>query len=272
MTEPDQVEFQARVIPETRPKPTQSLPVRAGIVAGSAVLLVVGAVAAMGAGAPASINGAAADLSIALEPVAGLDGGPTLNGGPGMRGFGRAHFGRIEITAINGSNLSLETEDGWSRTITVDGDTEITKAGETAALTDLAVGDHIAFAQEREDDGTFTITAVNVVLPTLGGEVTAVTGNTITVTNKDGATGTIHVDADTTYQANGEAAALLDIEVGDFVVAEGSLRVDGSLDADVVHSGNRMFRHGFGPGRGFHGNRDADPNATPTPGTSSSVS
>lgn len=273
MTEPDQVEFHERVVAGTRQNATHSLPVRAGIVAGSAVLLVVGAVAAMGAGAPSSNGGLGAELSAAVEPIAGSDS-PTLDGGPGMRGFGHGRFGQIEITAVNGSSLSLETEDGWTRTITVGSDTEITKAGETAALADLAVGDLIAFAQERQDDGTFTITAIKVVLPTLGGEVTAISGNTITVTGKDDVTSTIHVDGDTTYQENGDAAALSDIEVGDFVVAEGALRDDGSLDADVVRSGNHGFRDGSGPGRGFHGDRDADPNATPTPtpSTSSSVS
>ena len=271
MTEPDQVEFHEGVVAGTRQNAAQSLPVRAGIVAGSAVLLVVGAVAAMGAGSPSS-NSGPADLSATVEPLAGANTPPTLDGGLGIRGFSHGRFGQIEITAINGSNLSLETEDGWTRTITVGGDTTITMGGETAALADLAVGDFIAFAQEREDDGTFTITAIKVVLPTLGGEVTAVSGNTITVTGKDGTTGTIHVDADTTYRENGDAAALSDIAVGDFVIGEGALRGDGSLDADVVHSGTRGFRDGFGPGRGFRGDKDAAPNATPTPSTSLSVS
>lgn len=270
MTEPDQVEFHERVVAGTRQSATQSLPIRAGIVAGSALLLVVGAVAAMGAGSPSSSSGLPADLSAAAEPLAGANTPPTLDG-RGLRGFGHGPFGQIEITAINGSSLSLETEDGWTRTITVGSDTTITKAGETVALSDLEVGNLIHFGQERQDDGTYTITAIKVVLPTLGGQVTAISGDTITVTGKDGTTGTIHVDADTSYQENGDAAALSDIEVGDFAIAEGALRDDGSLDADVVHSGDRGFR-GFGPGHGFRGDKDADPNATPTPSTSSSVS
>ena len=103
--------------------------------------------------------------------------------------------------------------------------------------------------------------------------MTAVSGNTITVTGKDGTTGTIHVDGDTTYEVDGTTGkALSDITVGSFVVAEGTLRADGSLDADAVHSGLRGVRDGDRPGRGFHGSPACRtcrprgcPTATPTP-------
>ena len=271
MTEPDEIEFHERVTVSAAKPDGRSLPIRIGIVAGSAVLVVIGAVAGMGASpstAPGTTDqtalGAAAPAVGTLETVE-LDHG--LRGG-----LGRGGFHAITISAISGSNLSLETEDGWTRTITVNSSTTITKGGDTVAIADLAVGDQIGFSQEREDDGTFTITAIKVVLPTIGGEVTAVADNTITVTGKDGTTGTIHVDGDTVYEVDGTTGqALSDVEVGDFVIAEGSLRDDGSLDADVVHSGFHGGRGGFGPGRGDW-NKDADPNATPTPTPSSTAS
>ena len=102
-------------------------------------------------------------------------------------------------------------------------------------------------------------------MPAIGGEVTAVDGSTITVTGKDGTTGTIHVDADTTYEVDGTTGkALSDIAVGSFVIAEGTLRADGSLDADAVHSGMHGLRDGNRPGRGFPGG-PLDPKAMPTP-------
>ena len=88
--------------------------------------------------------------------------------------------------------------------------------------------------------------------------MTAVNGDTITVTEPGGATGTIHVGSTTTYDVNGNASAKLsDITVGSFVVAEGTLRSDGSLDATAVHGGMRGGRGGglggpkfrVGPGR-----------------------
>ena len=43
------------------------------------------------------------------------------------------------------SFLSLKTADGWTRTITADSSTPITKGGQTIALGDLKVGDQVAF-------------------------------------------------------------------------------------------------------------------------------
>ena len=50
-------------------------------------------------------------------------------GGPGI-----GRLGGVEITAIDGSDLVLETVDGWTRTITVTDDTEITKGGDPIEL------------------------------------------------------------------------------------------------------------------------------------------
>jgi hypothetical protein len=269
MTEPDQVEFHEQVTVAGIKPDGRSLPIRIGIVAGSAILVVIGAVAGMGASPSSPATSDATELTAAV-PTVTSSGAVPLDGG--LRGaFGRGGFHDITISAIDGSNLSLETDDGWTRTITVGSSTTITKGGETIAVSDLAVGDQIGFSQERASDGTYSITAIKVVLPSIGGEVTAITDSTITVTGKDGTTGTIHVDGDTTYEVGGTTdEALADIEVGDFVVAEGSLRTDGSLDADAVHGG-RFGRHGFGPGRGPW-DKDADPNATPTPTPSSTAS
>ena len=133
----------------------------------------------------------------------------------------------------------------------------------------LAVGDQIAFAQDRATDGTYTVTAIKVILPTTGGQVTAINGNTITVAQPGGTTATIHVDGNTKYQVNGAAGALSDIKVGSFIIAEGTQRTDGSLDAAAIHAGDRMIK-----GPGFPGGRHVpdgqDPNASPSPSSTTS--
>jgi hypothetical protein len=269
MTDPEQVEFHERVVATRATTDPRSLAVRAGIVAGSAALVVVGAVAAMGASPATPSSGAQADPATVVAPVTGTEPVAPLDNG--LRGWklGDGGFRDITISAISGSSLSLKTDDGWTRTITVGSTTTITKAGATIALGDLAVGDQIRFAQEKASDGTYSVTAIRVVLPALGGEVTAISGNTITVTGKDGTTGTIHVDGDTTYEVDGTTGkALSDVTVGSFVVAEGTLRADGSLDADTVHSGLHGLRGGDRHGRGLPGD-PAEPEATPTPATAS---
>jgi hypothetical protein len=268
MTEPNEIEFRERV---RRPF-LAGTAARSGIILGSALLFVVGAVAVMGA-SPTPSAPTGADPSAA--PAA--SGAPRdHNGGPGFGfggfGFGRGGpgfgFGEITITAINGSDLTLKTADGWTRTITVTADTTITRAGATIPVTDLKVGDEIRFAQTRNADGTYTVTKIQLVIPSVAGEVTAVDGSTITVKRFDGTTETIHVDSSTTYTVAGVTTpTLADIKVGAFIVAQGTQRTDGSLDAEAVHGG---LEKGFGrhDGRGPDDPDTAAPSAAPsgTPG------
>ena len=186
----------------------------------------------------------------------------------GMRGgdFGGVGFNDIKITSINGSDLALATADGWTRTITVTSTTTITKGGATIAVSDLAVGDQITFSQAKQADGSYAITAIRVILPSIAGQVTAISGNDITVTQRDGTAATIHVSGTTTYQVQGVTnATLSDIKVGTYVVAQGTLRTDGSLDASVVNSGFRGGPGGGGRGHGGWGpHNDASPSSSPS--------
>lgn len=210
-----------------------------------------------------------------VEGLSGFGGGPGLGGrgGPGHL------FGGITVTAISGNDISLETEDGWTRTITVDDETEYSKSGEEISLADLAVGDRVGFRQTLEDDGTWTIDAIAVILPHVGGEVTAVDGSTITVEGRDGTTSTITVNGDTRYQVNGDDATLADVEVGMVLIAEGTENADGSLAATEVKAADPVDffggpgRHGFGFGFGPGFDNDAgDPDATDAPEADASAS
>ena len=195
-----------------------------------------------------------------------------LNGlGPDGRG-GHIGFGGITITAISGNNISLETADGWTRTITVDSGTTYSKSGATIGLSDLKVGDQIGFRQTHETSGTWTIDSVVVILPHAGGAVTKIDGSTITVTQRDGTTATIKVNGQTTYSVNGtDGAALSDVKVGMFLVAEGTKNSDGSLTATQVKAAaagtfeghGRHFGFGLGPGDdGVKPDSTAAPTAT----------
>ena len=222
-------------------------------------------------GSTATPNG-----TLAAGTTNGTTGGTTdlLNGGgPGFRG-GHLGMGGITITAINGNSISLTTADGWTRTITVDSGTTYSKSGATIALGDLKVGDEIGFRQTHETNGSWTIDSIVVILPHAGGEVTRVSGSTITATAPDGTTATITVNAQTTYDVNGATAKLADVKVGMFLVAEGTRNADGSLTATKVRAADRStFRgdrggHGwfrFGPGDdGTTPNASAAPSATGT--------
>lgn len=218
---------------------------RIGLVGAAAAALV--AVGILAAGATATPSGTlAADIGTTTLPgnVQVLE---NLGPGGGGPGFGRRHgFGGVTITAISGSSISLATADGWTRTIVVDSGTTYSESGDTIALSDLAIGDEIHFEQTLEDDGTYSIDAIAVIPPHVGGTVTAISGSTITVEQRDGTSATVNVTGDTTYEVSGDEAALTDVEVGMFLVAEGTENSDGSLTATAVRAADPDSMRGPG--------------------------
>jgi hypothetical protein len=160
---------------------------------------------------------------------------PGLGTGPGNGDrFGGIGFGRITVTAISGNQLTLGTDDGWARTITVTADTKITKGGQPATVDDVHVGDVVRFTEHKNDDGTWTITNLAVVLPQTAGTVTAVGSDTITITGRDGTSQTIHTTGTTSYHRGSSAANRSDVTVGSTIVAVGERGSDGSLTATTV--------------------------------------
>jgi hypothetical protein len=214
--------------------PTKTRAVRAGIVAGTGLVLAIGAAVAMGASpstAPSAGANPAPSGQVAPEQHDKAGHGWML-GGPGRRD--RRAFGQISVTAINGSSLSLKTDDGWTRTISVTATTTITKGGQAATLSDVAVGDVIRFAETRNADGTYTITRIDIVVPQVAGVVTAVGNDTITIKRRDGATTTVRTSSSTTYHVGRSNGSRSDVKVGSAIVAQGTKASDGSLDATSV--------------------------------------
>jgi hypothetical protein len=237
----------------------------------AAAILLFGATASP-AGTLAGTDGTNGGANGTIETLHGFGDG---RGGPG---FGHGPGREITITAISGSSISLETVDGWTRTIEVDDATTYTRGDDDIALADLAVGDEIAFRQTLADEGSWRIDAIAVILPHAGGEVTAVDGSTVTVEQRDGTTTTITVADDADVNVNGDDATAADIEVGMVLVAQGTENADGSLTASMVKAfdpdafhGNG--RHGFKFGPGFDRDRGAtEPDATQAPTSDTSAS
>jgi uncharacterized protein DUF5666 len=246
--------------PGFRSRTTSKAPaVRAGMALGVALLVVIGSAVALGASPSTTSSGggagqAAASGSPAPEkgPRDGHGFGP---GGFGPGGFGPGGFGgllpglldpgrggrgfgQITITAISGADVSLETEDGWTRTITITPDTTITRGGAAATAADLKVGATIRFRQTKNADGTFTIQAIDIVLPQTVGTIAEVGSSSITITDRDGATVTVRLGAGTTFRVRGvDNATAASLAKGMVVLVVGERRADGSIDATTVVAG-----------------------------------
>lgn len=208
------------------------------------------AIALVGGGArndaaPAATDGAAlsgapvGEVSAWTSPDGTTDGARFDRGmrggmGGGMGGRMRGDIGSaISITAIDGSKLALKTENGWTRTIDATGAT-VTKDGATVALSTLKVGDRIVFRETRNADGTYTITAIEVIQPAVAGTVASISGSTVTVTQGDGSTSKVVLTGSTTYQLAGQAATKDAVVAGAQIVARGTLATDGALTATSV--------------------------------------
>ena len=187
--------------------------------------------------APAAAPDGSASRTVPIGRVSGWtspDGASDIRLDRGGRGGMRGEMGNaITITAIDGTKLALETDNGWTRTIDATGAT-VTKDGATVALSALKVGDRIVFRETRNDDGTYTITAIGVIQPAVAGTVASVSGSTVTITRRDGSASKVVLTDSTTYELAGKAATKDAVVTGAQLVARGTLAADGTLTASSV--------------------------------------
>jgi hypothetical protein len=197
----------------------------------------VGALMFAGVASVAYALGAAsggAPAALAAQPTT-IPGHPEL--GPDWSAPGAFHGATgqvaITITKIDGSKLSLQTTDGWTRAIDAAGAT-ITKGGKTIAVTDLKVGDEITFREARQSDGSYKITTIQVLLPTASGTVTAVGSGSVTISQPGKTSRTLTLTGSTTYSEAGGAVSQSALVVGVRVFAQGTVDSGGNFTATSV--------------------------------------
>ena len=208
---------------------------RMGLVAGGAVALVAVAAATSMAASPSPSTTPDSTTNGAGNGAGGNAGGrgaPDFAGRPGPRlRDGGIGLRQITITAIDGNQVTLGTPDGWRRTITISGDVKVTKGGQSIAASDLKVGDQVRFRQTRNSDGTFTVTDLAVVVPTIRGNVSAVTTSGFKLTTRDGSVWTITTNGSTKVWLGDTDGALSDVKDGDTVVVAGSTTAENAMTA-----------------------------------------
>ena len=215
--------------PGARPGSRRSSAIKIGLIVTAMILLAIPVVMAMSATSPTTTPdkvlaaGASASPAATAKPD-GVKGQDRFRGDLGRKsGPGR---GPITITALNGSQISLATDDGWTRTVTAAAATAITKGGVTIAVGDLKVGDEVRFRETRNDDGSYTITAIVVATPKASGEVTKVDGDDITIKGRDGTTRVIAVTGSTVYKLGPSTGSKSDVKVGTTLAVKGTISGD----------------------------------------------
>jgi hypothetical protein len=167
---------------------------------------------------------------------------PFLAGDPGVAGdagldhgrFGGEGFRDITIKAISGSNVTLATADGWTRTIAVTSTVKLTKGGAAIDLSALKVGDQVRFSQTKNADGTYTVDQIAVVVPSVGGTVSDVSSTGFKVTTRDGSVWTVAINGTTKYQYGTGSGTLADVKNGTVTLVQGTTTGDNAITALTV--------------------------------------
>lgn len=253
--QPDQpnVNTQWGAPPEMRPParaPRQPRPRSARrwllIGGGAAALLVALAVAvALGASALTARAAGLSDLHTTLASFTGATPQPGRTAAGQRAGHGPMRRGDLTVASVSGQTITAKQPDGTSVTITVSNSTQYTRAGKTVSLSAITAGETIHVMGQRNSNGAITATHIDIVLPRYDGQVTAISGSTITIKDRRGASHVIHTTASTTVRRAGQNASLSDIITGAQISAVGTKNSDGSLDAEAIvivlpHAGGQI--------------------------------
>jgi hypothetical protein len=137
------------------------------------------------------------------------------------------------VTALSATSLTVQQSSTVTATLSIIPTTTFFEGGKHVSAAALAVGESVNV--KLSTGAPSTAARIDIVIVKLGGVVTSVNGDVITVTGGAGFTRTIDVSATTTYTEAGKPAALSNVQVGFHVYATGTVSANQSaLDATSV--------------------------------------
>lgn len=193
---------------------------------------------ATGAGIGAASASASTTKSVPTAVVASKVGAHATGTAPGpmrVRGPGGV------VTALSGTSLTVKNQRGTEATFELTSATTVTKDRVSAPLSALAVGDQVRITPSAA--GSAAALRVDIEQPSVMGKVTAVSGDTITVTGRDGVNETVIVSGATTYSKGGASASVADVTIGTPLFAEGTFAPGATTTLDATTVGVGMVPH-----------------------------
>ena len=165
--------------------------------------------------------------------------------------FGGPHGIGGDITALTSSSVTIERLDGTTTTYAINGSTTVTDLRHGAATSTLALGENVHVIASTTDPSVAS--SIDIVPAVAAGRVSAVNGDSITITGPKGTTETVVVSAATNYSKKGASATLSDASVGSYIFALGTFgSTSSTLDAATIGIGTPTPGngpvHGDGPG------------------------
>jgi hypothetical protein len=158
-----------------------------------------------------------------------------------------------KVVSVNGSEVVVAQRNGLHVTVNTSGSTAYEQDGQAAVAADLKVGSAVSVTGTLSSDKTeIDATVVQIVLPSVAGRVTAVSGTTITITGFNG-TETVTTGSSTTFRDESGKTTIASVAKGDFVQASGTPGSANSFAASAVYlapstSSGPTLPGGGGPG------------------------
>ena len=126
------------------------------------------------------------------------------------------------VTAVTANTFTIKKRGGTTQVITVNASTVYTLGKAKGAKSDVTVGSN-ATVSGTVTGSTFTALSVKIALSRAAGEVTAISGSTITVKKGNAAPQVVTVTSSTAYSLGKAKGSKSDVKVGSRITASGTV-------------------------------------------------
>lgn len=123
------------------------------------------------------------------------------------------------VNTASSTSITITERSGTTATFTIGSTTTITEGSTTVTAGALAANEHVVIVPSTTTAGQAA--SIKIRLSHLEGKVSSVSGNTITITGRDGLTESVVVGTTTTYTKGGATASLADVVTGVKIDATG---------------------------------------------------
>ncbi len=144
-----------------------------------------------------------------------------------------------KVVSMSGFQLVVSQQDGLNVAVNTSTSTTYAEAGQSVPATDVGVGTVVSVTGTvSSDHDQIDATTIEIVLPTVAGRVTGVSGTTITITGFDGTVETVTTDSATVFRNQSGATTIASVAKGDLLQASGTPGSGNTFAAATVFVGS----------------------------------
>ncbi len=144
-----------------------------------------------------------------------------------------------KVVSMSGSQLVVTQQDGLNVAVNTSTSTTYGEAGQSVPATDVGVGTVVSVTGTvSSNHDQIDATTIEIVLPTMAGRVTDVSGTTITITGFDGTVETVTTDSTTVFRNQSGTTTIASVAKGDLFQASGTPGSGNTFAAVTVFVGS----------------------------------